>query len=525
MLCVGVIFLLALSAPARAMADSIDRLADVLVDNLFDRVLKTSSVSKDMDAVTLGKPGSLAISRPAVLMSPKLGSAWMGHQRQFRGGQVGATVGDVEAKDFGAVPSTPTRRVVVTGLGLVTPLGYDVDSTWKAILDGKTGIKKFKEGSGFEGLPPQIAAYIDHGEGDGSFDGNAILGKKLANQMSPFQMYAYVAAEEAMKDAGWKPESEEDKVMTGVAVGSGIGGVGETTKEHDVLKEKGSRRISPRFMCKELINLPSGHISMAHNAKGPNTAAATACATGAHMIGDAYRFIKFGDADVMIAGGTESAIEPVQVGAFNAMKALATNWNDTPEKASRPFDEDRSGFVMGEGAGILVLEELEHAKKRGAKIYAEIRGVGYTGDAYHVSAPSGEGGRRAMEGALKQAGLKTEDIAYINAHGTSTPVGDKMELETITTLFGDSCPIVTSTKGATGHMLGAAGAVEAVFTTLAVAQNVVPPTLNLEKPAVTEGLKHVSAADGALKTDIPAALSNSFGFGGTNACICITKPP
>eukprot|EP00746_Dinoflagellata_sp_MGD_P105605 gnl/MRDRNA2_/MRDRNA2_43961_c0_seq1.p1 gnl/MRDRNA2_/MRDRNA2_43961_c0~~gnl/MRDRNA2_/MRDRNA2_43961_c0_seq1.p1 ORF type:complete len:549 (-),score=117.19 gnl/MRDRNA2_/MRDRNA2_43961_c0_seq1:93-1739(-) len=543
----GVFILFATATPGHAAPTmTTDRLADMVVSNLFDRLLKAPAVqSQDMDDVTLGKPGNLAISQsgsPAVLARP-MGQHFRANpvaysprsstlgaypsplaraQQQFRGGRVAASA-DTEKKDWGEVPAAPTRRVVITGLGLVTPLGYDVDSTWSAVLAGKTGIKKFKEGTGFDGLPPQIAAYIERGEDEGAFDGTSALGKKLANQMSPFQQYAAVAANEAMKDAGWKPETEEDKVMTGVAVGSGIGGVGETTKEYDALKEKGHRRISPRFMCKELINLPSGHISMAHNAKGPNTAAATACATGAHMIGDAYRFIKFGDADVMIAGGTESAVEPVQIGAFNAMKALATNWNDEPTKASRPFDEARSGFVMGEGAGILVLEELEHAKKRGAKIYAEVRGVGYTGDAYHVTAPSGEGGKRAMEGALKQAGLKTSDITYINAHGTSTPVGDKMELETIQTLFGESCPIVTSTKGATGHMLGAAGSVEAVFTTLAVAQDIIPPTLNLENPAVTEGLKHVTGEP--LKTKVDAALSNSFGFGGTNACICITKAP
>jgi 3-oxoacyl-[acyl-carrier-protein] synthase II len=273
-----------------------------------------------------------------------------------------------------------------------------------------------------------------------------------------------------------------------------------------------------------LINLAGGFISMEHKAKGPNVAAVTACATGAHSIGDAFRFIRYGDADVMITGGTESCVEPLSMAGFSQMRALATDSNDAPEKASRPFDESRSGFVMGEGAGVLVLEEFEHAKARGAKIYAEIRGVGYTGDAFHVSAPSGEGGRRAMEAALKQGGLSVKDIDYVNAHGTSTPVGDKMELETIQGLFGEDCvPVVTSTKGATGHMLGAAGAVEAVFTTLAVAQDIVPPTLNLEKPVVTEGIKHVSGE--ALKMTVNAALSNSFGFGGTNACVAITKAP
>lgn len=503
-----------------------------MVDKLFNRVLKALPAhAAEMDAAMLGKPSNLAVlnsANPSLLRpfssAPRRPPL---HSRQGNSGSCSCSAtGDIGYKDFGDVTASPTRRVVITGLGLVTPLGNDVDSTWEAVLAGKTGIKKFTDPQ-FEGLPTQIAAYINRGNTDGAFDGKSLVGAKLEKQMAPFQQYAMVAANEAMADAGWKPETEEDKVMTGVAIGSGIGGVGETTESYETLKEKGPRKVSPRFMCKELINLPSGFISIAHNAKGPNTAAATACATGAHMIGDAYRFIKYGDANVMIAGGTESAIEPVQVAAFNAMKALATNRNEEPTKASRPFDEDRSGFVMGEGAGVLVLEELEHAKKRGAKIYAEIRGVGYTGDAYHVSAPSGEGGRRAMEAALKQAGMEAKDIQYINAHGTSTPVGDKMELETIQGLFGgpenDIQPIVTSTKGATGHALGAAGSIEAVFTALSVAQGVIPPTLNLEKPAVSDGIKHVTGE--ALKTNIDAALSNSFGFGGTNACICITKAP
>jgi 3-oxoacyl-[acyl-carrier-protein] synthase II len=276
-----------------------------------------------------------------------------------------------------------------------------------------------------------------------------------------------------------------------------------------------------------ITNLAPGQVSMRFGFKGPNYTTTSACSSGAHAIGDAFRFIRYGDADVMITGGTESCVEPLSMAGFSQMRALCADRNDEPEKASRPFDEARSGFVMGEGAGVLVLEELEHAKARGAKIYGEIRGVGYTGDAYHVSAPSGEGGRRAMEAALKQAGLDVSDVDYVNAHGTSTPVGDKMELETIQGLFGGPGntiePIVTSTKGATGHMLGAAGAVEAVLTTLAVAQDVIPPTLNLENPVLSEGIKHVIGD--CLKTPVNAALSNSFGFGGTNACIAITKAP
>jgi 3-oxoacyl-[acyl-carrier-protein] synthase II len=437
-----------------------------------------------------------------------------------------ATAAPTTFKDFGDVPAAPTRRVVITGLGTVTPLGYDTASTWEAVVAGKTGIKKITDPK-FEGIQTQIAAYIDRGTEDGQFDGTDLLGKKKAQQMAPFIQYAMVAATEAMNDANWHPSTDEDAERTGVALGSGIGGIEEITDGHEVKQKRGVKKISPRFIPKMLINLAGGFVSMEHNAKGPNTAAVTACATGAHAIGDAFRFIKHGDADVMITGGTESAVEPLSMGGFNQMRALATNRNDEPEKASRPFDEDRSGFVMGEGAGILVLEELEHARARGAKIYAEIRGVGYTGDAYHVSAPSGEGGRRAMQEALKQGGMTVEDIDYINAHGTSTPVGDQMELETIQGLFGGPDnklePVVTSTKGATGHMLGAAGAVEAVFTTLAVASDTIPPTLNLEKPCVTEGIKHVTGEP--LKTKVDAALSNSFGFGGTNACILISKPP
>lgn len=540
-----------------------DPTVDNKADNLFDRTLKASlALSADLDKTAIGKTSTLMSSRPASLRpltvpralpqishglhrSPPsypqhdlstVGGLKMNPSQGVRGPprnvRPAAERPTSEAvKDFGDIPKSPTRRVVVTGIGLVTPLGYDVDSTWKAVLDGKTGIKNFADSEFFEkdfyDGPTQIAAYIARGKAEGDFDGASLLGNKNARQMGAFMQYALVATNEAMKDAGWKPETEEDMRRTGVSMGSGIGGIEEITNEHDQRSTRGYKKVSPRFLCKNLINLASGFISMEHNAKGPNTAAATACATGAHMIGDAYRFIKHGEADVMITGGAESAVEPLSFAGFNQMRALATDRNDEPEKSSRPFDEARSGFVMGEGAGVLVLEELEHAKARGAKIYAEVRGVGYTGDAYHVSAPSGEGGQRAMQEALKQAGLEAKDIAYVNAHGTSTPVGDKMELEAIQGLFGGACntinPVVTSTKGATGHMLGAAGAVEAVFTTLSVAQDIIPPTLNLENPVVSEGITHVKGE--ALKTKVDAALSNSFGFGGTNACICISKPP
>jgi 3-oxoacyl-[acyl-carrier-protein] synthase II len=469
-----------------------------------------------------------ALSTLLLALNPRGGNLAVNHAvaaALSRRGQPVAVAAPATFKDFGEVPAAPSRRVVITGLGLVTPLGHDVSSTWEAVLAGKTGIKKFTDPK-FDGLPTQIAAYIET-DGENKFDGEGIIGKKKAQQMAPFIQYAVVAAKEAMDDAGWHPEEQEDMVRTGVSLGSGIGGVEEITAMHTVKQKRGVKKISPRFIPKMLINLAGGFVSMEHNAKGPNVAAVTACATGAHSIGDAFRFIKHGDADVMITGGTESAVEPLSIAGFNQMRALATDRNDEPEKASRPFDEARSGFVMGEGAGVLVLEELEHAKARGAKIYGEIRGVGYTGDAYHVSAPSGEGGRRAMEAALKQGGLEVKDIDYINAHGTSTPVGDKMELETIQGLFGGPDnkiePIVTSTKGATGHMLGAAGAVEAVLTTLAVARDTIPPTLNLENPVLSDGIKHVTGKP--LETTVNAALSNSFGFGGTNACILISKPP
>jgi 3-oxoacyl-[acyl-carrier-protein] synthase II len=495
---------------------------DDLLEVLADRAVKASTIQHaDLEGTTLGKTGEVVMARPSSLRR----SLPARTRPQLRGVATAAQKSE-STKDFGDVPSAKPRRVVVTGVGMVTPLGYDVDSTWEAVLAGKTGIKKFTEAK-FEGLPSQVAGYIPRGSGEGDFDGEAILGKKPAKEMAPFIQYAMVAANEAMNDANWHPEKEEDMIRTGVSLGSGIGGIEDITEAHDTKTSKGHRKISPRFIPKMLINLAGGQISMAHKAKGPNTAAVTACATGAHAIGDAFRFIKFGDADVMIAGGTESCVEPLSLGGFSQMKALATDRNDEPEKASRPFDESRSGFVMGEGAGVLVLEELEHAKARGAKMYAEIRGVGYTGDAFHVSAPSGEGGRRAMESAMSQGGLDIKDIDYINAHGTSTPVGDKMELETIQGLCGgpDNSvqPIVTSTKGATGHMLGAAGAVEAVFTSLSVAQDIIPPTLNLENPVISDGIKHVTGEK--LKAKVDAALSNSFGFGGTNCCIAFSKPP
>uniref|UniRef100_A0A6V3RPI2 beta-ketoacyl-[acyl-carrier-protein] synthase I n=1 Tax=Lotharella globosa TaxID=91324 RepID=A0A6V3RPI2_9EUKA len=425
-------------------------------------------------------------------------------------------------EDFGPPPAAPQRRVVITGLGAVTPLADNLKDSWEKILAGETGVKRLEDVK-FDVLPTKVAAYVK------DFDGSKVIPKKDLKQMAPFIQYSMVAAKEALDDADWHPESEEDRQATGVSIGSGIGGIEEITDNHSEFLDpaRGYRKISPRFIPKMLINLANGFVSMAHGLEGPNIASVTACATGSHSIGDAFRLIKFGEADVMVAGGSEASVEPLSMAGFNRMNALVTAFNDDPEKASRPFDAKRAGFVMGEGAGVMILEELEHAKARGAKIYAEIRGCGSTGDAFHVSAPSGVGALRAMQAALAQGGIKAEDIDYINAHGTSTPVGDAKEAETIVKLMGgpenEKKPYVTSTKGATGHMLGAAGAVEAIFTALAIKEGVIPPTLNLEEPCVTEGITHVAGK--AEKKEIKCALSNSFGFGGTNACLLLTAPP
>eukprot|EP00467_Chlorarachnion_reptans_P005014 CAMPEP_0114517538 /NCGR_PEP_ID=MMETSP0109-20121206/17948_1 /TAXON_ID=29199 /ORGANISM="Chlorarachnion reptans, Strain CCCM449" /LENGTH=515 /DNA_ID=CAMNT_0001698067 /DNA_START=98 /DNA_END=1645 /DNA_ORIENTATION=- len=426
------------------------------------------------------------------------------------------------APGFGPPPTAPQRRVVITGLGAVSPLANNLAETWDKIKKGETGVKKLVDPK-FDQLPTKVAAYVK------DFEAGGIISKKDQKQMAPFIQYSLVAAKEALDDANWHPEEDSDKQATGVSIGSGIGGIEEITDNHKefMAEGRGYKKISPRFIPKMLINLANGFVSMAFGLQGPNVASVTACATGSHCIGDAFKMIKFGEADVMLAGGSESAVEPLSMAGFNRMNALCTSFNDDPEKASRPFDSQRAGFVMGEGAGVLVLEEYEHAKARGAKIYAEIRGCGSTGDAFHVSAPSGVGALRAMKLALEQGGLKPEHIDYINAHGTSTPVGDEKEASTIVELMGGpentNKPYVTSTKGATGHMLGAAGAIEAIFTTLAIHEGIVPPTINLEDPCVDQGIVHVIGK--AKNAEIQAALSNSFGFGGTNACLLITKPP
>lgn len=423
------------------------------------------------------------------------------------------------------------RRVVVTGLGLLTPLGWGVDHNWKAILDGRSGIGPITNFD-TEGYGCTIAGEIPSVDGRGGgapdlpgvFDPDKVMSPKDRKRVDDFIVYAIAAADEALADAGWKPESDEDKERTGVMVGAGIGGLGPIADTAITLKEQGPRRVSPFFIPSALINLASGQISIRHGLKGPNHSVVTACATGAHAIGDAARLIAYGDADVMVAGGAESSIVPIGIAGFLACKALCTAFNDTPEKASRPYDKDHAGFVMGEGAGVMVLEEYEHAKARGAKIYAELTGYGLSGDAYHITAPSedGEGGYRAMQMALKRAGLKPSDIDYVNAHGTST-MADWIEAKAIERLMGDHAPNValSSTKSMIGHLLGAAGAVEAVFCVLALRDQIAPPTINLDDPEQETALNMVKDKGQPMKID--AAMSNSFGFGGTNACVIFQK--
>lgn len=423
------------------------------------------------------------------------------------------------------------RRVVVTGLGLLTPLGSGVEHNWQGIRDGRSGIGPITNFD-VEGWGCTIAGEIPSVDGRGGgapgqpgvFDHEQIMSPKDRKRVDDFIVYAIAAADEALADANWKPESAEDQERTGVMVGSGIGGLGPIADAAIILKEQGPRRISPFFIPSALINLTSGQISIRHGLKGPNHSVVTACATGAHAIGDAARMIAMDDADVMVAGGAESSIVPIGIAGFLACKALCTAFNDTPEKASRPYDKDHAGFVMGEGAGIMVLEEYEHAKARGAKIYAEVVGYGMSGDAYHITAPSedGEGGLRAMKAALKRAGLQPSDLDYINAHGTST-MADWIELRAIERLVGDHAKnlAVSSTKSMTGHLLGAAGAIESIFSVLAIRDQVAPPTINLDNPEHETAIDLVPHKGKARKIDV--AMSNSFGFGGTNASVIFKK--
>ncbi|MVO14756.1 beta-ketoacyl-ACP synthase II [Parasedimentitalea huanghaiensis] len=414
------------------------------------------------------------------------------------------------------------RRVVVTGLGLVTPLASGVEESWSRLLDGQSGAGPITLFDAVEsGVATTYACEVPRGDGsDGTFNPDEWLAKKEQRKVDDFILYGIAAADMAVRDAGWTAETEEDQFRTGVMIGSGIGGLSSIADTAVMMKERGPRRVSPFFIPGALINLISGQVSIRFGFKGPNHSVVTACSTGAHAIGDASRLIKAGDADVMIAGGAEAAICEIGIAGFNACKALSTKMADDPTKASRPYDADRDGFVMGEGAGVVVLEEYEHAKARGAKIYAEVLGYGMSGDAYHITAPSetGEGGERSMRAALANAGLKPADIDYINAHGTST-MADTIELGAVERMLGDDAASVTmsSTKSSTGHLLGAAGAIEAIFSILAIRDQVAPPTINLDNPAVESVVDLAPNAKRARKIDV--ALSNSFGFGGTNASV------
>ena len=416
------------------------------------------------------------------------------------------------------------RRVVVTGLGLVTPLADGVEESWTRLLDGRSGggpITQFDT----EGLTTTYACEVPRGDGsDGTFHADTYMQPKEQRKVDTFVMFGIAAAEQAVKDSGWMPEDRESLERTGVLIGSGIGGLNSIANTTIVMEEKGPRRVSPFFVPGALINLISGQVSIRYGFTGPNHSVVTACSTGAHAIGDASRLIQYGDADVMIAGGAEAAICKIGIAGFNACKALSSKRAHEPDKASRPYDADRDGFVMGEGAGIVVLEEYEHAVARGAKIYAEVKGYGLSGDAYHITAPSedGDGAERSMRAALRNAKLAPEDIDYINAHGTST-MADVIELGAVERLLGDHAGGVTmsSTKSATGHLLGAAGAIEAIFAILAIRDQVCPPTINLDNPAVETPLDLAPNAKRERKVDV--ALSNSFGFGGTNASVVFAK--
>ncbi|CUH65391.1 MAG: beta-ketoacyl-ACP synthase II [Pseudomonadota bacterium] len=416
------------------------------------------------------------------------------------------------------------RRVVVTGLGLVTPLACGVEETWTRILDGQSGAGKITRFDASH-LGTDYACEVPYGDGtDGTFNPDDWMAAKERRKVDDFILYGIAAAQQAVEDSGWVAESTDAQERTGVMIGSGIGGLQSIAETTLLLKEKGPRRVSPFFIPGALINLISGQVSIKYGFKGPNHSVVTACSTGAHAIGDASRLIKYGDADVMIAGGAEAAICEIGIAGFNACKALSTKRSDDPQAASRPYDNDRDGFVMGEGAGVVVLEEYEHAKARGAKIYAEVLGYGLSGDAYHITAPSedGEGGERSMRAAIKDAGVEPSAIDYINAHGTST-MADTIELGAVERLLGDkaSSATMSSTKSMTGHLLGAAGAIEAIFSILAIRDQVAPPTINLDNPAVEPKLD--LAPNKKVEREIKVALSNSFGFGGTNASVMFGK--
>ncbi|MFC5583852.1 beta-ketoacyl-ACP synthase II [Nitratireductor kimnyeongensis] len=414
------------------------------------------------------------------------------------------------------------RRVVVTGMGLLSPFGLGVEHGWKSLLSGKSAASRIDRFE-VDDLACKIANSIPR-EGEGAFDPDGFLEPREQRKIGEFITYGIAAADQALEDSGWKPETEDEKYATGVLIGSGIGGIEGIAENALTLAERGPRRISPFFIPGNIINLVSGQVSIRHGLKGPNHAVVTACSTGAHAIGDAARLIMLGDADVMLAGGAEAPITRLSIAGFSACKALSTSFNDTPEKASRPYDRDRDGFVMGEGAGVVVLEELEHAKARGARVYAEVVGYGLTGDAYHITAPAedGDGAYRCMKAALKRAGLSAADVDYINAHGTST-MADTIELGAVERLLGDAASKVSmsSTKSSIGHLLGAAGAAEAIFSVLAIRDNIAPPTINLDNPQVETPIDLVPNQPRERQVDV--ALSNSFGFGGTNASLVFKR--
>ena len=418
------------------------------------------------------------------------------------------------------------KRAVITGMGLLTPLGLGVEHNWRRLLAGESGasvITQFQT----DDLRCKIGCFVPRGQGPGEFDADAWVPPSERRKMDEFILLGLVAARQAVDDSGWQPQSEEDRCRTGVLLGSGIGGLATIEEGAITVKERGARRLSPFFIPAALINLLSGHVAIHYGFKGPNHSVVTACSTGAHAIGDAARMIQRGDADVMVAGGSEAAICRLGVAGFSASRALSSNFNDQPKRASRPWDKDRDGFVMGEGAGAVVVEELEHAKRRGAKVYAEVKGYGMSGDAYHITAPSetGDGAGRAMQAALKDAGMTPDDIDYINAHGTSTPLGDEIELAAVKRVFGAAAYklSMSSTKSAIGHLLGAAGAVEAIYSILAMRHQIVPPTLNLDNPSAGCDIDLVPHK--AKPRKVRAVLSNSFGFGGTNATLVMTPAP
>jgi 3-oxoacyl-[acyl-carrier-protein] synthase II len=417
------------------------------------------------------------------------------------------------------------RRVVVTGLGLVTPLACGTEQSWQRLLAGQSGIKRVEKFD-VSDIPCKIAGQVPRGDGaDGSFNPDEWMEPKEQRKVDDFIIFAMAAAGQALNDAGWHPREYADQITSGVLIGSGIGGVEGIAETALLLRDRGPRRVSPFFIPGRLINLASGYVSIKHSLKGPNHAVVTACSTGAHAIGDAGRLIALGDADVMLAGGTESPVNRISLAGFAACRALSTGFNDTPERASRPYDRDRDGFVMGEGAGAVILEEYDHAKERGARIYGELIGYGLSGDAYHITAPAedGDGAFRCMSAAIRRAGIAASDINYINAHGTSTPLGDEIELKAVERLVGNAAANIamSSTKSSIGHLLGAAGAVEAIFCLLALRDGVVPPTLNLDNPSVATSIDLVPHT--ARKRPVEIVLSNSFGFGGTNASLIFRK--